>query len=156
MEVNQIQKQRAIETHSSQAGEFDDSYRGLGKDAYQSCFTYSRRRLEAMLEHYLPARVDRSMPHRLLDVGCGTGHHMALLRSRGFDVAGVDGSAEMLEHARETIPTRKSRSLMLRSSHSKAPALIMFFALKSSDTCRGWNARSQRSREFSGPEVLHW
>ncbi len=109
MEVNHIQKQRAIETHSSQASEFDDSYRGLGKDAFQSCFTYSRRRLEVMLEQYLPARVDRSMPHRLLDVGCGTGHHMALLRSRGFDVAGVDGSAEMLEHARRNNPNAEIR-----------------------------------------------
>jgi ubiquinone/menaquinone biosynthesis C-methylase UbiE len=109
MEANNIQKQRAIETHSSQAGEFDDSYRGLGKDAYQTCFTYSRRRLEAMLEQYLPAPVDRSMPHRLLDVGCGTGHHMALLRSRGFDVAGVDGSVEMLEHARRHNPNAEIR-----------------------------------------------
>jgi ubiquinone/menaquinone biosynthesis C-methylase UbiE len=41
---------------------------------------------------------------RLLDVGCGTGHHLAELRGRGFEVAGVDGSDEMLKRARELNP----------------------------------------------------
>jgi len=41
---------------------------------------------------------------RLLDVGCGTGHHLARYRQRGFEVVGVDGSAEMLELARAANP----------------------------------------------------
>ena len=39
----------------------------------------------------------------LLDVGCGTGMHLALLRDR-FDVAGVDLNGSMLEVARERLP----------------------------------------------------
>ena len=41
---------------------------------------------------------------RLLDVGCGTGHHLARYRQQGFEVVGVDGSEEMLAHARAANP----------------------------------------------------
>jgi len=99
--MDEAQKQQAIDTHTSQASEFDDSYKELGRDAYKTCFTYSRRRLEVLLEHYLPAH---GAGHSLLDVGCGTGHHMAILRNRGYDVAGVDGSPGMLEVARRNNP----------------------------------------------------
>src|SRR5262249_15678541 len=65
------------------------------------CFAYSRRRLSVLLESYLPDRADGLT---LLDVGCGTGHHMASMRERGFEVAGVDGSEEMLDQARANNP----------------------------------------------------
>jgi ubiquinone/menaquinone biosynthesis C-methylase UbiE len=101
MQSTEIQKQLAIDQHSIQATEFAERYRELGEDSYQSCFTYSRKRLAVLLDPELPARGDGL---RLLDVGCGTGHHMASLRERGFDVAGVDGSPEMLEQARANNP----------------------------------------------------
>jgi len=67
--MDEAQKQQAIDTHTSQASEFDDSYKELGRDAYKTCFTYSRRRLEVLLEHYLPAH--------------GAGHsHVAAPRTR--------------------------------------------------------------------------
>src|SRR5690349_4156257 len=37
---------------------------------------------------------------RLLDAGCGTGSSTAAMRDRGYDVAGFDISAAMLERAR--------------------------------------------------------
>jgi ubiquinone/menaquinone biosynthesis C-methylase UbiE len=101
MQTSQSQKQLAIETHSIQADEFAERYQTPAGDAYGSCFTYSRKRLDVWLEHYLPARGDGL---RLLDVGCGTGDHMARYRARGFEVAGVDGSEKMLEHARANNP----------------------------------------------------
>src|SRR5262245_46586346 len=101
MVSTEIQKQRAIETHSLQAAEFAESYREMNADAYGTCFTYSRKRLDGWLERYLPQRGDGL---RLLEVGCGTGHHVAQLRRRGFEVAGVDGSEAMLEHARANNP----------------------------------------------------
>jgi len=101
MSSSEIQKQLAIDQHSQQAVEFAERYRELNEDAYRSCFSYSRKRLAILLESYLPQRGDGL---RLLDVGCGTGHHMASLRDRGFEVAGVDGSAEMLEQARLNNP----------------------------------------------------
>ena len=94
-------KERAVEVHSAQAGLFAARYRALDLDPYASCFNYSRRRLETLLDRLLPARGDGL---RLLDVGCGTGHHLARARARGFTVAGVDGSAEMLEQAARACP----------------------------------------------------
>jgi SAM-dependent methyltransferase len=101
MDPAELQKQLAIGQHSRQAGEFADRYRDLGSSVYASCFSYSRWRLDALLQRYLPERGDGL---RLLDVGCGTGHHMASLRERGFEVAGVDGSVEMIAHARANNP----------------------------------------------------
>ncbi|MCE7078736.1 class I SAM-dependent methyltransferase [Streptomyces sp. ST2-7A] len=37
---------------------------------------------------------------RVLDVGCGAGHHAAGFMARGAEVVGVDGSATLLRHAR--------------------------------------------------------
>jgi ubiquinone/menaquinone biosynthesis C-methylase UbiE len=95
------QRDHAIEVHSTQAGEFDASYRTLQAEPYATCFAYSRRRLDALLESAMPG--PEAGP-RLLDVGCGTGFHLARLRSRGFAVAGIDGSANMLARARAANP----------------------------------------------------
>jgi SAM-dependent methyltransferase len=97
-------KAAAIETHSQQAGEFAERYEALPRDPFASCFLYSRRRLDVLLQRYLPAS---GTGLRLLDVGCGTGHHMARLAATGFEVAGVDGSDEMLVRARERNPSAR-------------------------------------------------
>jgi 2-polyprenyl-3-methyl-5-hydroxy-6-metoxy-1,4-benzoquinol methylase len=91
----------AIEVHSRQARGFAESYRRLEQDPYASCFTYSRMRLDRLLDVYLARR---SPGEALLDVGCGTGHQLHVLGARGFEVSGVDGSAAMLVHARENNP----------------------------------------------------
>jgi len=95
----QAQKQLAIDQHSRQADQFADRYRLSG--SHGSCFQYSRKRLDAWLDRYIPSGGDGL---RLLDVGCGTGSHIARYRARGFDVAGVDGSEKMLGHARAANP----------------------------------------------------
>lgn len=95
------EKQRAIDQHSVQARQFAERYERLATDPYATCFAYSRRRLDALLDAEVPERGDGL---RLLDVGCGTGHHLAALRARGFDVAGIDGSPKMIEHARANNP----------------------------------------------------
>jgi ubiquinone/menaquinone biosynthesis C-methylase UbiE len=92
------QKQQAIALHSQQAESFASRYETASSDLYASCFAYSRKRLDAWLDRCLPAN---GKGLRVLDVGCGTGHQLARLRERGFDVTGVDGSAEMLAHARQ-------------------------------------------------------
>jgi ubiquinone/menaquinone biosynthesis C-methylase UbiE len=93
------ESQSAIEVHSDQASTFAARYGET--DPYASCFNYSRARLNRWLDEVLPAEGDGA---RLLDLGCGTGHQMAELRSRGYEVVGVDGSSEMLEHARANNP----------------------------------------------------
>jgi len=95
------QKTQAIELHSIQADTFASRYGVYSADPYRECFVYSRHRLQLFLDRLL-SRTDR--PSRLLDVGCGTGHYIAEYRRRGFEVAGVDGSPDMLEHARTLNP----------------------------------------------------
>ncbi len=94
-------KTAAIAHHTEQAPQFTERYARLGVDPYENCFTYSRHRLDAALGRCLPAA---GHGLRLLDVGCGTGHHLARLRTRGFDVAGIDGSDAMVELARAQNP----------------------------------------------------
>ena len=53
----------------------------------------------------------------ILDLGCGTGNHAFPLARRGYQVTGVDLSADMLEHARQ------KASLLINSS-SKLPAFF--------------------------------
>lgn len=101
MALQDIQKKEAIGTQSERADQFAGSYEVLEKESYQDCFTYSRYRLNELLEKYLP---EDGAGLRLLDAGCGTGHHMAELRKRGYEVAGVDASKEMLKYARENNP----------------------------------------------------
>jgi len=100
------QKERAVEVHSAQASLFAARYRELDFDPYASCFNYSRRRLETLLDRVLPASGEGL---RLLDVGCGTGHHLTRARARGFTVAGVDGSEEMLAQAARACPEAELR-----------------------------------------------
>ena len=97
--VDTDQVQRALDVHSEQAGMFAARYGEA--DPYSSCFVYSRKQLDRFLDAEL-TRTDEAL--RLLDVGCGTGHQLAHWRSLGYEVAGVDGSAEMLAHAQANNP----------------------------------------------------
>lgn len=94
-------KQSAVAEHSLRVAAFAERYSRLNVDPYESCFAYSRHRLQKIMEQLLPERREGL---RLLDVGCGTGHHLAQLRQHGFDVAGVDGSQEMIAVARANNP----------------------------------------------------
>jgi SAM-dependent methyltransferase len=44
---------------------------------------------------------------KILDIGCGTGHHVASLGSKGFDVLGIDISSSMVAKAKEQFPDYK-------------------------------------------------
>ena len=106
MQHHNSQKEEAVSTHSEQASQFRERYEAEIKDPFSNCFVYSRRRLQAWLDATIPKA---GGGQRLLDVGCGTGHHIRDLRIRGFRVAGVDGSDEMLSIARGINPDTEIR-----------------------------------------------
>lgn len=91
----------AVRVHTEQAALFRDRYEALPADPYGSCFAYTRYRLQSYLDRLLPAAAPGA---RLLDLGCGTGHHLEWARGRGYAVAGTDGSEAMLAEARRLNP----------------------------------------------------
>ena len=48
-----------------------------------------------------------SSESKILDIGCGTGHHVASLGAKNFDVLGIDISTSMVEKAKENFPDYK-------------------------------------------------
>jgi len=44
---------------------------------------------------------------RILDVGCGTGHHVASLASKGYDILGIDISPSMIKKDKKEYPQYK-------------------------------------------------
>lgn len=96
-----VQKQLAVDTHSEQAELFANRYEEIQEDPFRNCFVYSRRRLNMWLDKFMP---EDGSGLKLLDVGCGTGYHLARYRERGFQIAGMDGSDEMLKQARVANP----------------------------------------------------
>jgi ubiquinone/menaquinone biosynthesis C-methylase UbiE len=95
------QKQLAVETHSEQAGLFAERYSTIAEDPFRNCFKYSRYLLDKWLNKFIPADGNGKT---MLDLGCGTGYHLKQYRERGFELTGVDGSAEMLKEARKINP----------------------------------------------------
>lgn len=64
---------------------------------------------------------------RVLDVGCGSGEHVAELNRRGFDATGLDRSSGMIETARSRFPTQATRFVVGDWDHF--PASVPFDAV---------------------------
>lgn len=94
-------KAHVIGVQEGFAPRFDAWYKDLEADPYRSTFTYGRMKAERFIE----AGLDRLPPGaRVLDVGCGTGFHVARLRERGFDVVGVEPGPELRRRAQANNP----------------------------------------------------
>ena len=48
-----------------------------------------------------------SSESKILDIGCGTGHHVAEIASRGINIIGIDNSPSMIKKAKENYPEYK-------------------------------------------------
>lgn len=77
-------------------------YRTLAKH-YDALYSWKEYRSEARRLAALARRFGRGGGNTWLDVACGTGRHLELLRRR-YSVTGVDASAEMLKVARRRLP----------------------------------------------------
>jgi len=76
-------------------------------DYDQIAQTYDRRyerNLYRGVEQTLKQFVGRNSELRVLEVGCGTGHWLDLLKTWGFRVTGLDLSAQMLARAQASLP----------------------------------------------------
>ena len=85
-----------------------DGYRAIATayDRFNADVDYERWSdfIEACFDQYLPAR-----PQIVLDLACGTGRMTFPLADRGYDMIGIDGSADMLAEAYEKNTERTDR-----------------------------------------------
>lgn len=58
-------------------------------------------------DYEIGAIINKTSPtsqSKILDVGCGTGHHVATLGAKGLDVLGIDLAPSMVKKAKENFP----------------------------------------------------
>jgi len=92
-------RKRAVDVHDETAGYFSAEY--SSDNVYDSPFRYGRSLVDAQWKKVvdgLPAGAT------CLDIGSGIGAYMARLLESGFNVRGIEPSAEMRRLARERVP----------------------------------------------------
>lgn len=75
-----------------------------------------------------------SSQSKVLDIGCGTGHHVAAMKSRSIDIIGIDISPSMIKKAKENYPDYKFQVADATSSQIFPPdsfthILCMYFTI---------------------------
>ena len=79
-------------------------------------------------------KANPSSSSRILDVGCGTGHHVASLSSKGLDVLGIDIAPSMIDKAKANFPDYKFQVADALNGSEFEPAsfthiLCMYFTI---------------------------
>lgn len=78
-----------------------------GYTAWSGSYDRPGNPLVAAEEPIVREMIDSIARGRALDAACGTGRHTSYLAERGFDLAGIDASPEMLALARAKVPQAK-------------------------------------------------
>jgi SAM-dependent methyltransferase len=81
--------------------------------AYNELFRFDKRKLDEWF----------ARPGRLLDLGCGTGRHLAHFAARGFEVTGVDLSEHMLRVARRNLAGQGSQAALVEGDITRLAEL---------------------------------
>jgi SAM-dependent methyltransferase len=83
---------------------------------------------------YIMNSASPSSQSKILDIGCGTGHHVSSLGSKGLDVLGIDISPSMIKKAKTNFPDYKfllgdALNNHLFESNSFTHILCMYFTI---------------------------
>ena len=83
---------------------------------------------------YIINSTSPSSQSKILDIGCGTGHHVSSLGSKGLDVLGIDISPSMIKKAKNNFPDYKfnvgdASNNHLFESNSFTHILCMYFTI---------------------------
>lgn len=70
------------------------------------CNSNQGQAIDNSIEHLIRTILEPRRGERILDIGCGTGNHMLLLKKMGMEPTGVDASSHMLKKARERLDKR--------------------------------------------------
>lgn len=94
-------RQAAIDSHDKDAAKFEAWYDALDRSRFSNAFTYGRSKIDALV-----GELFESLPKgaKVLDVGCGTGEHLARAVKAGFEAHGVEPAPAMLDFARKNVP----------------------------------------------------
>lgn len=92
---------RAVERHDIDSSIFQGRYVNFKQGKYTDEFIYGRYQMFEEIDNIL-SHLPKGA--RVLDLGCGTGHFSTYIKTLGYDVAGLDPSAKMLEYARQNFP----------------------------------------------------
>ena len=83
---------------------------------------------------YIMNSTSPSSQSKILDIGCGTGHHVSYLGAKGLDVLGIDISPSMIDKAKSNFPDYKfnvgdALNNHLFESNSFTHILCMYFTI---------------------------
>lgn len=97
-------RQVAIDHHDAMAATFENFYENLKRDRFSTAFTYGRAKLDRMVDEMFD-----SLPRGgdFLDIGCGTGEHLARAQACGLHATGLEPARSMLEVARRNVPSAR-------------------------------------------------
>jgi 2-polyprenyl-3-methyl-5-hydroxy-6-metoxy-1,4-benzoquinol methylase len=95
-------RRRAVEVHDETAGTFAAEY--SSDDALESPFRYGRHLIDRA---WAQCVADLPKQAKCLDIGCGVGVYMERLLAAGFDVTGIEPSAEMRRLAAAHVPAER-------------------------------------------------
>jgi SAM-dependent methyltransferase len=134
---------KGIKSHNSGIEGFEQNDRFLlktGNDIYDDFYTeiYDYLVFNNLKDEYeigqIINKTDPTSHSRILDVGCGTGHHVASMSSKGFDVLGIDISPSMIEQDKKNYPDYKFQVADATNSGTFEPStfthiLCMYFTV---------------------------
>lgn len=99
-------RQAAIDSHDRDAAKFEAWYGALDRSRFSNAFTYGRSKIDALV-----GELFGTLPKgaKVLDVGCGTGEHLARAARHGLKPFGVEPAPAMLDFARKNVPQAEIR-----------------------------------------------
>jgi len=71
-------------------------------------------------EYEIGQIIDNTMPTHesvILDIGCGTGHHVGVLQEKGYNVIGIDNSNDMIQQAKKKFPNGNFKKGDINNDH---------------------------------------
>jgi ubiquinone/menaquinone biosynthesis C-methylase UbiE len=93
---------QSILLHDRQAVLFKERYQDELMDYHVSAFQYGRRKIEFLLLDFIKKLTKNSL---VLDLGCGTGFYLRVMKESGFRSIGVDKSKNMIQQAKQFSPS---------------------------------------------------
>ena len=142
MEEKDNYNPQSILLHDRQVKLFKERYQNGLADYYVSPFQYGRKKIESLLLDFLKNLTKNSL---VLDLACGTGFYLRVLKENGFRSIGIDRSKKMIQQAKQFYP---SIPLQIADAKDLPFAKNIFDAVISIETIRYFAKRELLLKEI--------